>query len=165
MNWFLIDFGWILKVFCVQKSIKTHIFFFSKFSFFLIDFDRKMPPKLSFKAIQEHVFAWDWFYVWYRRNSIFHSKSLILAFNRCCQNCVKRFDVRYRFRIDFWTISEASDPWKWWFRIDENLLFIKSLFRKSDAKMITFWSKKYPEINQKSMYLCLPMLSSQTQNS
>ena len=58
---------------------------------------------------------------------------------------------RYRFQIDLWSNSGGSKPWKWCFRIDEVLFFIKSLFPKSHSKIIIFWSKKPPKINQKSI--------------
>ena len=54
---------------------------------------------------------------------------------------------RYRFRIDFWPISEASDLWKWWFRIGEKLFFIKSLIQKNCYFFV--WSKTLSEIKQK----------------
>ena len=54
---------------------------------------------------------------------------------------------QYRFQIDFWSISGASDPWKWWFRIGEVLFFIKSAFRESYQK----WSIFDPKSLQKSI--------------
>lgn len=58
---------------------------------------------------------------------------------------------RYRFQIDFWSISGASEPWKWCFRIGEVLFVITSLFRKKYPKTINFVSRKPPKIIQNSI--------------
>ena len=49
------------------------------------------------------------------------------------------------FYVDFWSVSGASKPWKWWFRISETLFFIKSLFRKSDPKRWWTWRQNAPK--------------------
>ena len=58
--------------------------------------------------------------------------------NRCC--------FRYRFRIDFWSISGASKPWKWCSRLRGVLIFIKSPFRKCCRKYVQNHMKNTPKI-------------------
>ena len=58
--------------------------------------------------------------------------------NRCC--------FRYRFRIDFWSISGASKPWKWCSRLRGVLIFIKSPFRKCCRKYVQNHLKNTPKI-------------------
>ena len=62
------------------------------------------------------------------------------------QNVTKNAsETRWRFSVDFWSISGASKPWKWWFRISETLFFIKSLFRKSYPKRWWKWRQNAPK--------------------
>ena len=58
--------------------------------------------------------------------------------NRCC--------FRYRFRIDFWSISGASKPWKWCSRLRGVLISIKSPFRKCCRKYVQNHMKNTPKI-------------------